>query len=93
MTNPDLAALSKAATKGEAKAVSAFLACLVNEYRAGRLVQIDEGMRERVARALYEEDDVWHKAWPWPDLQEAQGTSDAYRRLADAAIAAMGGAK
>ena len=27
---------------------AAFIVSLVNEYRAGRLVQIDEGMRERV---------------------------------------------
>lgn len=50
-------------------------------------------MVERVARELYEEDDPWHKAWPWPDLNpEAQGgaaTADVYRRLARAAIAAM----
>lgn len=49
---------------------------------------------ERVARALYEEDDPWHQAWPWPDLNpEAQGgaaTADTYRRLARAALQALG---
>ncbi|WIA54360.1 hypothetical protein N6H05_14935 [Sphingobium sp. WTD-1] len=46
-------------------------------------------MIERVAKAIYEEDDPWHKAWPWPDLNEKQGTADAYRRIAAAAIKAM----
>lgn len=44
---------------------------------------------ERVARAIYEEDDPWHKAWPWPDLQSDQAGVDQYRRIAEAAIAAM----
>ena len=44
---------------------------------------------ERVARAIYEEDDPWHKAWPWPDLQSDQAGVDQYRRIAQAAIAAM----
>lgn len=86
MTNPDLAALSAAATQGEWRirvgprddentcdlAIcgdifvladfhgpqyphqhpnAALIVNLVNEYRAGRLVQIDEGMREATARA------------------------------------------
>ena len=46
-------------------------------------------MIERVAKAIYEEDDPWHKAWPWPDLNEKQGSADAYRRIAAAAIKAM----
>lgn len=46
-------------------------------------------MIERVARAIYEEDDPWHKAWPWPDLNVSQGSADVYRRIAEAAIKAM----
>ncbi len=53
----------------------------------------DDAVIETVAKVLYEEDDPWHKAWPWPDLNpEAQGgaaTADVYRRLARAAIAAL----
>lgn len=44
---------------------------------------------EKVARAIYEADDPWHKAWPWPDLQSDQAGVDQYRRIAEAAIAAM----
>jgi hypothetical protein len=46
-------------------------------------------MIERVAKAIYEEDDPWHKAWPWPDLNESQGSPETYRRIAAAAIKAM----
>ena len=44
---------------------------------------------EEVARAIYEEDDPWHKAWPWPDLQSDQAGVDQYRRIARAAIAVV----
>jgi len=44
---------------------------------------------ERVARAIYEEDDPWHKVWPWPDLQEDQAGADKYREIARAAIRAL----
>lgn len=48
---------------------------------------------EKVARAIYEADDPWHKAWPWPNLNpEAQGGESAverYREIARAAIKAM----
>ena len=46
-------------------------------------------MIERVAKAIYEEDDPWHKAWPWPNLNESQGSPEPYRRIAAAAIRAM----
>lgn len=53
----------------------------------------DDAVIETVAKVLYEEDDPWHKAWPWPDLNpEAQGgaaTADVYRRLARAVIDAL----
>lgn len=49
----------------------------------------DQSMIEKVARAIYEEDDPWHKAWPWPDLNDSQGSPDTYRRIAIAAIKAM----
>lgn len=83
---------------GNAKQIeanAAFIVTLVNAYRTGQLVEVqaDDATVERVARALYEEDDPWHKAWPWPDLQPDQGAPDAYRRLAKAAIAAMKGPK
>ena len=41
---------------------------------------------EAVAKAIYEEDDPWHKAWPWPDLQSDQAGVEQYRRIARAAI-------
>jgi len=46
-------------------------------------------MIERVAKAIYEEDDPWHKAWPWPNLNESQGSPEPYRRIAAAVIKAM----
>jgi hypothetical protein len=46
-------------------------------------------MIERVAKAIYEEDDPWHKAWPWPNLNESQGSPEPYRRIAAAAIKTM----
>lgn len=45
-------------------------------------------LRERVARAMYEADDPFHIAFPWPDLTEL-GKADGYRLVADAAIAAV----
>lgn len=50
----------------------------------------DQSMIEKVARAIYEEDDPWHKVWPWPDLQEDQTEPEKYRQVAIAAIKAMG---
>ena len=87
MTAPDLAALSAAATQERndrkyynsgvdiGRAVPHFHAALEAAYRAGRLVLIDEGMRERVAVAI--------SGAPFP--------SAASIRKADAAIAAMKG--
>lgn len=46
-------------------------------------------MIEKVARAIYEEDDPWHDAWPWPDLNEQQAGAEVYRRCARVAIEAM----
>lgn len=106
MTNPDLAALSEAATQGEWQVAAwyrnsgtpdelcggfieaddsptgvidenwmwdseslsrdlDFIVALVNEYRAGRLVQIDEGMREATARALRSIAWPMNEAGPW----------------------------
>lgn len=63
---------------------------LVQAFAAHRLAaRPDDSAVERVARALYEEDDPWCKAWPWPNLHSEQGDPDAYRRLARAAIRAM----
>lgn len=72
------------------KADPLFVTALVNEYRAGRLVQIDEGMSEKVALALCQnalgpkqcacaEKGVFNCADAYPGYQ------------ADAAIAAMMG--
>lgn len=72
------------------RANAAFIVALVNAYRTGQLVPAmpSGDVVEAVARALYEEDDPWCKAWPWPNLQPDQGSPDAYRRLATAAITA-----
>ena len=88
---PDLAALSEAAHCGNFQRRK-FLEALEAEYRAGRLVQIDEEMSEKVALALCQnalgpkqcacaEKGVFNCADAYPGYQ------------ADAAIAAMGGAK
>ena len=75
---------AKADWRGE-KAAAAVIAKAFADYTP----QPDQATVERVARALYEEDDVWHSAFPWPDLQPDQIDTDNYRRLARAAIAAM----
>lgn len=47
-------------------------------------------MVEKVARAIYEADDVWSAAFPWPDMPPTREQSaDEYRRVARAAIEAM----
>ena len=67
-----------------------FVCALVNEYRAGRLVHIDEGMRERVARAI-DHELVWSVE---TDVLASSLTREEQLKVADAAIAAMkGGAK
>lgn len=48
-----------------------------------------EAMVEAMARAIYEADDPWHVAWPWPDLQSDQAGVDHYRRCAEAAAAVV----
>lgn len=53
------------------------------------MTTIPDDMVERVARAIYEVDDPWSEAWPWPNLNEKQGGADGYRRAARAAIEAM----
>lgn len=50
---------------------------------------MDETMVERVARAIYEADDPWNVAWPWPNLKDGHTAADGYRRVARAAIEAM----
>ena len=50
---------------------------------------MSDDLIERVARAIYEEDDLWHTVWPWPDLQSDQTSVGQYRRIAQAAIAAI----
>lgn len=65
-----------------------FVCALVNEYRAGRLVQIDEGMRERVAEVIAPE------VFSCPRINLNKPAYDKAYERADAAIAAMmGGAK
>lgn len=44
---------------------------------------------EEVARAIYEADDPWASAFPWPKLKEGEPRADEYRRVARAAIEAM----
>lgn len=42
---------------------------------------------ETIAKAMYEADDVWHMAFPWPACTEI-GKADGYRLVAKAAIKA-----
>lgn len=44
-------------------------------------------LRERVAKAIYEEDEPWHTVWPWPNPKD--GGAEKIREIADAAIAAV----
>lgn len=46
-------------------------------------------MIERVARAIYEADDAWSTAFPWPSMASSEQSPDNYRRIARAAIEAM----
>ena len=46
-------------------------------------------MIERVAKAIYEEDDVWNSAFPWPQMPSSEQSADNYRRIARAAVKAM----
>jgi len=46
---------------------------------------------EMAAKALYEADDVWHIAFPWPECNTDQlGAADTYRRLAQAVLEGAG---
>lgn len=49
---------------------------------------MDETIVERVAKAIYEADDPWHPAWPWPNLKEGRAAVEDYHRVARAAIKA-----
>jgi hypothetical protein len=49
---------------------------------------VGEDAVERVAKAIYEADDPWHTAFPWPNLNEKQGGAEGYRNAARAAISA-----
>ena len=44
---------------------------------------------EAVARAIYEADDPWSRAFPWEDGPDDQVRRDAHRAIARAAMAAM----
>ncbi len=46
-------------------------------------------MIERVAKAIYEEDDAWSSAFPWPQMPSIEQSAENYRRIAKAAIMAM----
>lgn len=45
-------------------------------------------MVEKVAKAIYEADDAWSVAFPWPNPSERQTSADEYRRIAAIAAAA-----
>lgn len=45
-----------------------------------------DGQVEAVAKAIYEADDPWSNAWPWPNPKD--GHQDKIRDIARAAIAA-----
>lgn len=40
---------------------------------------------ERAAQTIYEADDPWASAWPWPMQGHPNSNPDAYRRIARAA--------
>lgn len=44
---------------------------------------------EEVAKAIYEADDVWSEAFPWPTMGCKDQSADNYRRIARAAIEAL----
>lgn len=44
---------------------------------------------ERVARVIYEADDPWAAAFPWPNLNPEQTQPEQYRAIARTAIAEM----
>ncbi len=75
---------------GGARNTAERAALIVRPVSAGRLVQIDEGMRERVARAI-DHELMWSVE---TDVLAASLTREEQLKVADAAIAAMkGGAK
>ncbi len=43
-------------------------------------------MIERLAQGIYEEDDPWAAAFPWPNVQGGKSRADNYRRIARATI-------
>lgn len=43
---------------------------------------------ERAAKAIYEDDDPWSEAFPWPELSDSQTPVATYRRIARAALEA-----
>ncbi|WP_313522562.1 hypothetical protein [Shinella sp.] len=44
---------------------------------------------EDVAKAIYEADDVWSEAFPWPAMGSKEQSADNYRRIARAAVDAL----
>ncbi|WP_421591111.1 hypothetical protein [Shinella sp. M27] len=44
---------------------------------------------EEVAKAIYEADDVWSEAFPWPAMGSKEQSADNYRRIARAAVDAL----
>jgi hypothetical protein len=54
MDKDELAALDRAATQGDTNALIDLEMALVTLYRAGKLVLIDDGVVERVAKAAHE---------------------------------------
>ena len=57
-------------------------------YRSGQLVPVPSV--EVVARAIYEADDPWHIAFPWPN-PDGLGMAERYREIATAVRAALAG--
>lgn len=52
-------------------------------------MQSDVEEVERVAKAIYEADDPWSEAFPWPTMGSKEQSAENYRRIAKAAIEAM----
>lgn len=48
----------------------------------------DAELIEAAARAIYEQDDPWQSAFPWPNLPEI-GQADGYRAAAQAALTVL----
>jgi hypothetical protein len=68
----------------EAEAITAW-----NTRAAVPTITAPDEAIEAAARAMYEADDPWCKAWPWPMQDHPNSNPDTYRRIARAAAPAL----